>query len=231
MVPKELMLDDDFQDDVYPLLQQLRNSTSWNKKKHEIKESLRSLLKSKSYVSIVTANPDRYHVSSIGSSYLYDVPLDKRGHLERFRGKRVRIVCTGSGKHSWREVMAGMVYDSPADKLIVKRERKYQFPDYADAFHCRYRSSRYRIIDVPSDSSMTFLSWNNEVIDLTGYSSLLIDGTLSAPIAAIRFNEDKTIGLKVAGFAVGGDYESLREAIDSANSAVRWRKKIKPLGH
>ena len=88
MVPEDLMLDDNFQDDVYPLLQQLRNSTSWNKKTHETKELLRSLLKSKGYVSIVTANADRYHVTSIGSSYLYDVPLDKRGHLERFRGKR-----------------------------------------------------------------------------------------------------------------------------------------------
>ena len=210
MILEDLMLDDDFQDDIYPLLQHLRNSTSWNKKTHEIKESLRSLLKSKGYVSIVTSNPNRYHVNSIGSSYLYDVPLDKRGHLERFRGKRVRIVCTGSGKHTWREVMAGLVYDSPADKIVVKRERKYQFPDYVDAFHCCYRSPRYRIIDIPPDSSMTFLSWKNEVIDLTGYSSLLIDGTLNAPIAAIRFNENKTIGLKVAGHARGGEHESGR---------------------
>jgi hypothetical protein len=220
MILEDLMLDDDFQDDVYPLLQQLRNSTSWNKKTHETKESLRSLLKSKGYVSIVTSNPNRYHVNSIGSSYLYDVPLDKRGHLERFRGKRVRIVCTGSGKHTWREVMAGLVYDSPADKIVVKRERKYQFPDYVDAFHCCYRSPRYRIIDIPPDSSMTFLSWKNEVIDLTGYSSLLIDGTLNAPIAAVRFNENKTIGLKVAGHAIGRDHESLREAIDWANYCV-----------
>ena len=220
MILEDLMLDDDFQDDVYPLLQQLRNSTSWNKKTHETKESLRSLLKSKGYVSIVTSNPNRYHVNSIGSSYLYDVPLDKRGHLERFRGKRVRIVCTGSGKHTWREVMAGPVYGSPADKIVVKRERKYQFPDYVDAFHCCYRSPRYRIIDIPPDSSMTFLSWKNEVIDLTGYSSLLIDGTLNAPIAAVRFNENKTIGLKVAGHAIGRDHESLREAIDWANYCV-----------
>jgi hypothetical protein len=59
MILEDLMLDDDFQDDVYPLLQQLRNSTSWNKKTHETKESLRSLLKSKGYVSIVTSNPNR----------------------------------------------------------------------------------------------------------------------------------------------------------------------------
>ena len=220
MIPEDLMLDDNFQDDVYPLLQQLQNSTSWNKKTHETKESLRSLLKSKGYVTIVTSNPNRYHITSIGSSYLYDVPLDKKGHLKRFRGKRVRIVCTGSGKHTWREVMAGPLYDSPADKVVVKRERKYQFPDYTDAFHCRYRSPRYRIIDIPPDSSMTFLSWKNEVIDLTGYSSLLIDGTLNAPIAAIRFNKDKTIGLKVAGHALGRDHESLREAIDWANYCV-----------
>ena len=221
MVPEELILNDDFEDDVYPLLQELNNITSWNKQAHELKRSLQSLLEKKGYIRIATSNPTRYHVTSIGSSYLYDVPMDKRGHLTPFRGHRVRIVCTGSGSHTWREVMVGKAYETPPEKIVIKRTRAYAFPDYVSAFHCRYESPRYRIIDISPNSSMTFLSWKNEVIDLTGNSSLLIDGTLNAPIASIRFNEDKTIGLKVAGSLLGRDYQSLREAIDWASSCVR----------
>lgn len=221
MVPKELILDDNFEDDVYWLIRELKSITSWNKHAHTIKQTLRLLLESKGYVSITTSNPTRYHVTSIGSSYLYDVPMDKHGHLTPFRGQRVRIVCTSSGRHSWREVMVGRVYESPPDKIVIKRKRTYRFPDYVSAFHCCYQSPRYRIIDIPLDAKMTFLSWKNEVIDLTGYSSLLIDGTLNAPIAAIRFNEDETVGLKVAGHIGGRDHESLREAIDWASSCVR----------
>ena len=224
MVPKDLLLHDDFEDDVYPLLRELTRITNWNKQAHRIKQTLKLLLESKGYISISTSNPTRYHVTSVGSSYLYDVPMDKQGHLAPFRGHRVRIVCVGSGRHSWRAVMVGKVYETPPEKIIIKRERKYEFPDYVSAFHCSYRSPRYRIIDIPSDSSLTFLSWENEVIDLTGYSSLLFDGTLNAPIAAIRFNENKTIGLKVAGHAIGRDHESLRDAIDSAASSVRYRR-------
>ena len=221
MVPEELILDDDFEDDVYPLLQELDNITSWNKQAHQLKQSLQSLLETKGYIRIATSNPTRYHVTSIGSSYLYDVPMDKRGHLTPFRGHRVRIVCTGSGSHTWREVMVGKVYETPPEKIVIKRTRTYVFPDYVSAFHCRYKSPRYRIIDIPFNSPMTFLSWKNEVIDMKGYSSLLIDGTLNAPIASIRFNEDKTIGLKIAGHLRGGDHKTLREAIDWANYCVR----------
>lgn len=221
MVPKELLLNDDCRDEVYPFIQQFKSVTTWNKEAHAMKESLRSLLKNKGYIAIITTNPDRYHVSSIGASYLYDVPLDKQGHLTPYRGKRVRVVCTGSGRHSRREVMVGIVYDTPTEKIVEKRSRQYRFPDYTEIFHCRYSSPRYRIVDVPSDSSMTFLSWKGEVIDLKGYSSLLVDGTLNAAIATIRFNEDKTIGVKVAGHAMGGDHKTLREAIDWANYCVQ----------
>lgn len=223
MVPEELILNDDFEDDVYSLLQELNSITSWNKQAHGLKQTLRLLLESKGYICIATSNPTRYHVTSIGSSYLYDVPMDKHGHLASFRGLRVRIVCIGSGRHTWREIMVGKVCETPPEKIVIKRERTYTFPHYVSAFHCRYQSPRYRIIDIPPDSKMTFLSRKNEVIDLSGYSSLLIDGTVNAPIAAIRFNDDHTVGLKIAGYMGGRDHMSLREAIDWAASSVHQR--------
>ena len=98
--------------------------------------------------------------------------------------------------------MVGKGYESPPDKIVIKRKRTHRFPDYVSVFHCCYQSPRYRIIDIPFDTKMTFLSWKNEVNDLTGYSSLLLDGTLDAAIAIMRFDEDSTVGLKVAGHMI-----------------------------
>ena len=50
-----------------------------------------------------------YKISAIGESYLYDVSERKKGALEPFRGKRVRIMCVGSGKQAARVFMAGKV--------------------------------------------------------------------------------------------------------------------------
>ena len=38
-----------------------------------------------------------YRQTRVGQSYLYDVPLGKRGFLNQFAGYRVRLVCTYNG--------------------------------------------------------------------------------------------------------------------------------------
>ncbi len=50
-----------------------------------------------------------YSISRIGQSCLYDVPLDRRGNLLPFRGKRVRIVVVSNYGYNGKVIMAGTV--------------------------------------------------------------------------------------------------------------------------
>jgi hypothetical protein len=37
-----------------------------------------------------------YHLTKKGQACLYDVPVDQRGYLAEYRGKRIRLICMGS---------------------------------------------------------------------------------------------------------------------------------------
>ena len=50
----------------------------------------------------------RYNVETVGESYLYKVPGNKRGNLKPFRGNTIRIVCVGH-KRFYRGIMAGQI--------------------------------------------------------------------------------------------------------------------------
>lgn len=56
-----------------------------------------------------------YLVHRVGQSFLYDVPIDKRGNLAEFAGKRIRVVCTHNGTNR-RYVRIGIVGDAPGGK-------------------------------------------------------------------------------------------------------------------
>ena len=130
MITESTMLVDDFKDEVLSILKPFNARAGWDKTKQALRRELVALLKTKNYV-FFSSGYNRYLISTIGSSYLYDVPLYKRGHLSKFRSKRVRIVCTDSGRLSWRGYMAGVVCESPADKVVVKRRQPkniYTFP-------------------------------------------------------------------------------------------------------
>jgi hypothetical protein len=68
-----------------------------------------------------TVDPRTYLVHQVGQSFLYDVPLNKRGRLAAFRGKRVRLVCLGSGTFT-RWVRVGPV--NPLDVETVSPEAR-----------------------------------------------------------------------------------------------------------
>ena len=114
MIAKESMLEDRFSDDVLEAIKLLNAEPKWNSKKHNFKTKLIELLKSEGYIDFTVTNVKQYRISRVGQSYLYDVPLNRRGHLSVFRGKRVRIVCTGSGRHSFRKFMVNAIPDDGA---------------------------------------------------------------------------------------------------------------------
>ena len=119
----KVIMKDEFVDDVLALLRFLTARKGWNNEAKLNQKKLWTLLDSKDYIYF-TAGYSDYIASAIGDSYLYDVPMYKRGYLSKFRGKRIRVVCVGSGSHRYRDYMAGVVGDTPPDKLITKVERK-----------------------------------------------------------------------------------------------------------
>ncbi|MDA9902599.1 hypothetical protein N9D99_08790 [Gammaproteobacteria bacterium] len=214
MITESTILIDDFEDEVLSLLKSF-NRIGWGKTKQNLREELKSLLNENNYISF-HANYTGYLVTTVGSSYLYDVPLYKRGHLSSFRGKRVRIVCIQSG--SWRfGYMAGVVCDTPEDKIIVSRcqpEKIYKFPSYVMAHRILYKSPRFMVFE--PDNSICIFSRNEPCgfIDTSGWDSILIDGKVGQPVAILHHNPDGSIrGKRTGGYWIEKVYTSLREAI------------------
>jgi len=219
MINKTTMLIDDFEDEVLNVLNSFRSRTRWNKAKNALRHELVALLKAKKYI-FFSSGYARYQISTIGSSYLYDVPLYKRGHLFKFRGKRVRIVCTDSGSHSWRGYMVGVIGDSPQEKIIKKLYYNYSFPDYVHSHKVLYKSPRFMVLK--SDKSILILSKleSSGYIKLSDWDSFLVDGTKGSPIATLNHNADGSFLGKVIGQPRASLYPSLREAIDTLKDRV-----------
>ena len=119
----KVIMKDEFVDDVLALLRFLTARKGWNNEAKLNQKKLWTLLDSKDYIYF-TAGYSDYIASAIGDSFLYDVPMYKRGYLSKFRGKRIRVVCVASGPHRYRAYMAGLVGETPPDKLITKVRRK-----------------------------------------------------------------------------------------------------------
>lgn len=90
--------DDYFKDEVSILCKKLCEKNSWTADAHEIKINLLNALKKQKYY-FFEADPHRYGLSQIGQSCLVNVPLKQRGHLKKFRGCQIRLLCIGTGRY------------------------------------------------------------------------------------------------------------------------------------
>ena len=97
---------DPLSDNAGIIIQALQNHTDWDDERKGLLEQLIHMLGRKRYITFV-GQPARYDLTQIGQSCLMDVPTNKRGHLSAFRGKRIRLVCVGTGRNS-RQIMAGV---------------------------------------------------------------------------------------------------------------------------
>jgi len=107
---------DDLDDEEGCLLTKINDCSRWASEKHALVNQLLSLLKKKKYIAF-RGHVDRYHISRVGDSVLYYVPPGRRGHLSRFSGSYIRLICTGSGRYD-REYMA---YDGLQDAIVLHR--------------------------------------------------------------------------------------------------------------
>lgn len=89
--------------------------TGWTTEKEQLRHDLEVMSPYFGYIRFA-AHPRDYIVHLVGQSFQYEVPVNKRGHLARFRGIRVRVACVRSGIRD-RVVMVGPA--NPLDLLQV----------------------------------------------------------------------------------------------------------------
>lgn len=86
------MFEDLRNDNVGKEIMAMRALLAWNSEKHALKEKLFQTMTVAGYTSTF-GNAHDYRLSfGIGFSYLYQVPINKRGKLKTHRGKLIRIV-------------------------------------------------------------------------------------------------------------------------------------------
>ena len=98
-------IEDPLIDEVGSCLKEIQSLSLWTTDKCLARKNLISLLETKGYISF-SGHVDKYHLSCVGESCLYDIPANRRGHLKVFRGQRIRLVCVWSGRYD-RSYMAG----------------------------------------------------------------------------------------------------------------------------
>lgn len=105
MIDENAILPDNIRDPATFKLKAMLNEDGWTSTKSRLRYELVQHLQNEHYIEFEGC-PYRYHITKVGESYLYDVPLYKQGFLKKYRGKRVRIVCVGAGgtnELTWRE--------------------------------------------------------------------------------------------------------------------------------
>lgn len=89
------VIPDDVDDVLGGLLRRLNTMPTWNKDKIELYRVIEAEAKRQKY-KLFKGDCRRYYIQRKGDHGLFDVPMDKRGALAPFRGKRIRLICAGS---------------------------------------------------------------------------------------------------------------------------------------
>jgi hypothetical protein len=91
---KDDQLPDNIEDEIAPLLRRITTGKFWNGERARAFAQLSEALAERKYL-MFQGHYLTYHLTRKGQSCLYDVPLNQRGALSRFRGKQIRLVCMG----------------------------------------------------------------------------------------------------------------------------------------
>jgi hypothetical protein len=106
----EDQMPDELDDQVGLCLREMRSIPTWTTRKFELFAKFKRLAKIKRYL-LFTADVRDYQLYGSGKSCLFDVPINQRGALKKFAGKRIRLVCGGkSNRYSGR-----FYYAKPVD--------------------------------------------------------------------------------------------------------------------
>ena len=115
-------IDDSIDDEVSLCLRKLHANPTWTAEKIQLFKQLMALTKRERYMRF-TGDYRDYHLERKGQSCLYDVPLDQRGALKKFRGKRIRLICEGAwDQYAGRFFLAKAVRAETKSTLMSGRE-------------------------------------------------------------------------------------------------------------
>ncbi len=85
---------DCYDDELANSIAQLSKLETWDAEAKRLFAQIERLCQTNKFIYF-TGDYRDYHLTRKGQSAIYDVPMNQRGILDRFRGKRVRIVCMG----------------------------------------------------------------------------------------------------------------------------------------
>ena len=105
-LPKDLP--DNAGDEIGRILAQAATIDTMTKVKRDLIAQAVEAMIAAGYVSIRGSNQS-YNLSRIGQSCQYDVPLDRKGALLPFRGKRVRVAVAENTGRNGRVFLAGII--------------------------------------------------------------------------------------------------------------------------
>jgi len=206
---------DNIKDDVRPFLDALVERKGWNDATKLALSELKKILKRKRYNSFV-GHPSRYHLTRIGDSCLYDVPVDRKGVLTGFRGKRVRLVCVSSGRFD-RVLMAGVVSVTPPHLVRSREKPIYVFPEIGD-HEIAYLGRRYMLIKSTGTSAIELHQGSFEVVDLDACDYVLLDGVGCCPVATFKCRADGVLVGTLIGWKSGKEFASMADAVRGMKS-------------
>ena len=211
MINVDAILPDGLNDSAGSIIEAMQSEDGWTSSKSRLRDELIQRLQDEKYI-VFSGSPHRYHASQVGISYLYDVPLYKHGFLQQFRGKRVRIVCVGSGRYK-RTYMAGVVGVTPKELIIKKLVHTYTFPDYATKSEAIYLTRRFLLFKADKQLKIICNREPNNHIELDEWDSILIDGRKGIPIAKARQNADGTVDIRQLGWLGQHRSDNYRQAV------------------
>ncbi|MDC1213882.1 hypothetical protein N8000_05345 [Rhodospirillales bacterium] len=211
MMNRWKILEDNHEDDAHEIIRELNARTGWNKHAQKLQAELGELLKRKGYMRFWSTS-GCYLVSKIGESFLYDVPLYKRGHLQDFVGKRIRVVCISSGLRFDREYMVGEIGRTPAEKVVSRISEEYSFPNIGE-HEVLYSSPRFRLLKPSRNTRVASSLAPSGFINFDDCDAALIDGVKGIPIAKLRYLDNGFMEGTLLHYSYWRRFSSVQDAI------------------
>jgi hypothetical protein len=115
LIQLDHVLPDTYNDVLGEKIRRIQEIGSWTSEKRRLQRDLEVMSPWFGYVGWIV-DPRTYLVHQVGQSFLYDVPVNKRGRLAAFRGIRVRLICLGSGSFT-RWVRVGPINPLDVDTI------------------------------------------------------------------------------------------------------------------
>jgi hypothetical protein len=80
------------------LLSEFHELETWSTEKHYLRDRLEEFLRANGYDWHYGKTAPFYELMGIGNDRIEHIPPKRRGHLQPYRDKTVRIICIGSGR-------------------------------------------------------------------------------------------------------------------------------------